>query len=107
MSSRISLHDKAAARAVAAWVHRKTPDELGTLVDSIWSLGRAAPDWSPELAEHARALMEIGLNGEVDPHDPRAVVALAELLDRAAGTLRSAARILSERDDSLRRTGSR
>lgn len=103
-SHRFSYHEKAAAEAVAAWVHSKSPDELGTLVDSVWSLGRAAPDWTPELVEHARGLMETGLNGEADPRDPRPLVGLADLLERAAGTLRTAARIL-EHDE--RRRGAR
>jgi len=92
MNASFSAHERAAARSIAAWVHRETPDELGTLVDSIWSLAKAAP--IPELADHARSLMEHGLNGEQSAGDPKTLVALAALLEDAAGTLRAAARIL-------------
>ena len=94
--NRSSAHELAAARAVADWVNKQTPDELGTLVDSIWSLGTAVPGWSPELTESARALMEHNLGGHADPCDPKPLVSLAELLECAARKLHAAARILSE-----------
>ena len=96
-AQRHSTDEHAAARAIAEWVHTRTPDEVGTLADSIWSLARAAQGFHPELADHARSLMEIGLDGEADRADPKPLVAMAGLLEDAAETLRRAARIL-ERD---------
>ncbi len=95
-TQRNTPHEMDAARAIAEWAHTRTPDELGTLADSIWSLARAAPDWTPELADHARGIMELGLNGEGDTRDPKPLLAIAALLEDAAGTLRRAARILEQ-----------
>ncbi len=101
MNASRNPNEQDAAHAIADWVHTRTPDELGTLADSIWSLARAAQGFRPELADQARSLMEIGLNGEADPRDPKPLVAIAGLLEDAAGTLRRAARVL-ERDGERR-----
>lgn len=83
---------RTAAEAVARWFESRDPDDLGAILDGAWSLGRAAPEWCPDLATHAQRVLRLA-DPDV-PADPRALAAFAELLEHMAERVRSAARLM-------------
>ena len=89
-STRIHADEKAGAAAVATWIQSREPDDVGTLIDALWHLGKQAPQWCPELAERARAVMAL------DDEDPAIVAELAQLLEHAAERIGAAGRLLGQ-----------
>jgi hypothetical protein len=80
--------DGDAAKAVSEWARSRTHDDVGAIVDAVFSLAQAAPEHFGGLAEDARRLLEAEADRQAG--NRAALVALAGLLERTAAGLRQA-----------------